>query len=159
MPAPSRVVSRLLVIMVLLTFSQGRAQVSLTSDGAAAAVILTRPNPPGYIQLAAQELRDHVEAMSGAVLPVDVVGTEANYPEKSFVYVGTSAATIAAGISTTGLDLEHYVIRTINNNLHLVGRDGGGRSMVRSRRLSAWHALRCLSSAGGGVGRSLDLAG
>lgn len=125
MPAPSRVVSRLLVIMVLLTFSQGRAQVSLTSDGAAAAVILTRPNPPGYIQLAAQELRDHVEAMSGAVLPVDVVGTEANYPEKSFVYVGTSAATIAAGISTTGLDLEHYVIRTINNNLHLVGRDGG----------------------------------
>jgi hypothetical protein len=93
--------------------------------GVPQAAILTRPSPPGYIQLAATELRDHVQRISGATLPISTVGNEAAYPGARFVYLGVSAATNAAGVTTSGLELEHYRLRTIGNNAYIVGRDGG----------------------------------
>ncbi len=109
----------------LLWSEVGQAQVTLTIDGAAQAVIMTRPNPPGHLQLAARELQEHLQLMSGAALPVATAGTEASFPGKCFIYVGASAGTNAAGITTTGLDQEFYIIRTVGGNLHLVGRDTG----------------------------------
>jgi len=117
--------SRLLAIVALLLATHSRAQVTLTSNGQPQVVILTRPNAPGYVLLAAQEVQEHVQRMSGAVLPVDVVGTEGSYPGRNFVYVGSSTATTAAGISTSLLTIEHYIIRTIGGNLYIVGRDAG----------------------------------
>jgi hypothetical protein len=117
---------RHLILGALLLWSlASNAQVILTSGGQPQAVIMTRPNPPGYIQLAAQEFQQHLQIMSGATLPIAVVGTEAAYPGSHFVYIGISAGTIAAGLSTVGLDLEYYHLRTLNGNLHIVGRDGG----------------------------------
>jgi hypothetical protein len=100
-----------------------RADLVLTNNGAAQAVILTKPAPAGYVQLAAQELQTHVQMMSGALLPIDVVGTEGNYPGRVFIYVGASAATSA--INLNAYELEFYSVRTIGNNLYIVGRDGG----------------------------------
>ncbi len=125
MPFSSQPLLRLSLAALFLSVTFSQAQVTLTSNGQPQAVIMTRPSPPGYVQLAAQEVQEHIQRMSGALLPIAVVGTEASYPGKKFVYVGSSAATTAAGISTTGLDLEFYVIRTVNGNLHIVGRDGG----------------------------------
>ena len=112
------------VIAFLLT-AKSDAQVTLTANGQPQAVILTKVGPLASVQLAAQEIQEHIQRMSGATLPIDVVGTEANYPGKKFIYVGPSSAATAAGISTAGLDLEFYVIRTVNSNLYVVGRDGG----------------------------------
>ena len=101
------------------------AQTILVQGGAPQAVILTKPSPPGYIQLAAQEVQEHVQRMTGALLPIAVVGSEASYPGKSFIYVGASTATTAAGINTAALTIEHYVIRTIGSNLYIVGARRG----------------------------------
>lgn len=101
------------------------AQVVLVQSSLPQAVILTKPSPAGHIQLAAQELQEHVERITGAVLPVDVVGTESAYPGWKFIYVGASTATTAAGINTSALTIEHYVIRTFGGNLYIVGRDAG----------------------------------
>ncbi len=86
---------------------------------------MTKPSPLNSVQLAAQEIQEHVQKMTGAVLPISTVGNEGSYPGKCFVYVGPSAATTAAGISTSGLTIEHYIIRTIATNLYIVGRDAG----------------------------------
>jgi hypothetical protein len=112
-------------ISVVWTVPSLWAAVPIVQSGQPQAVIMTRPNAPGYIQLAAQELQAHVQKMSGAVLPLATVGSEATYPGSRFVYVGVSAATNAAGISTSGMELEHYILRTIGSNAYLVGRDGG----------------------------------
>jgi hypothetical protein len=101
------------------------AAVPVVQNGVPEAAILTRPSPPGHLQLAATELRDHVQRMSGAVLPISTVGNEAAYPGAKFVYVGVSAATNAAGVTTSGLEVEHYRLRTIGNNAYIVGRDAG----------------------------------
>lgn len=115
----------LLLVGLGLLAPSVHAQVPLVQNGVAQAVILTRPSPPGYIQLAAQEVQEHVQRMSGAVLPIATVGSEAAYPGKRFIYVGTNAASTAAGVTSTGLTVEHYLIRTVGGNLHLVGRDAG----------------------------------
>ena len=117
--------SRLLLCASLCVATTLRAAVPLVQNGQSQAVILIRPNAPGYIQLAAQEVQEHVLRMSGATLPIGTVGGEAGYPGARFVYVGPSAASTAAGISTAGLDLEYYILRTVGSNVFIVGRDGG----------------------------------
>lgn len=113
------------IAVIGLGLSVTAAPVTLTDNGAPRAAIFTRPGAPGYVVLAAQELQEHVQKMSGATLPLDTVGNEAGYPGLSRVYVGTSTATTGAGISTSGLTLEHYILRTIGTNLYVVGRDAG----------------------------------
>lgn len=105
--------------------SQLHAQISLVQDAQPQAVIMTKPSPLGHVLLAAQEIQEHVQRMSGAVLPISTVGNEAAYPGKKFIYVGANTASTAAGITTTALTIEHYIIRTVGNNLHIVGRDAG----------------------------------
>lgn len=117
--------ARSLVSVLFLAATMACAQVTLVQNGQPQAVIMTRPSAPGYIQLAAQEVQDHVQRMTGATLPTATVGSEGSYPGKRFIYVGTSSATTAAGISTTPLTIEHYIIRTIGSHLYIVGRDAG----------------------------------
>lgn len=125
-PAPHSCFARLRPFLAcwLIAFS-APAQVVLVQDSQPQAVILTKPSPAGHIQLAAQEVQEHVQRMTGATLPIDVVGNESAHPGKKFVYVGASAATTAAGISISALTIEHYVIRTLGGNLYIVGRDAG----------------------------------
>jgi hypothetical protein len=121
-----RILRAVTAILFLLTVGgASAAPVALASNGQARAAIFIRPAAPGYVLLAAQELQEHVQKMSGVTLPLDTVGNEAGYPGLSRVYVGSSAATTGAGITTSGLPLEHYIIRTLGTNLHIVGRDGG----------------------------------
>ncbi len=122
---PANVLRLLALGVIALWSSVLQAQVPLVAAGQPQAVILTKPAPLGHVLLAAQELQGHVQRMTGVVLPIDLVGTEASYPGKRFVYIGASTATTAAGISTVGLDTEFYVIRTVGLHLYIVGRDGG----------------------------------
>ncbi len=122
---PGRLVLYFSAFAISLLNARSDAQVTFTSNGQPQSVILTKIGPLGSVTLAAQELQEHIQQISRATLPIDVVGTEANYPGKKFIYVGPSSAATAAGISTAGLDLEFYVIRTAGSNLYIVGRDGG----------------------------------
>ncbi len=127
MDVPRSPLPRLLrwLLCLLLTTAPLAAQVTLVQNGTPQSVILTKPSPSGYVLKAAQDLQQHLQRMSGALVPISTVGTEASYPGMRFIYVGASTATTAAGINLTGLPLEHYTIRTVNNHLYLVGRDGG----------------------------------
>lgn len=125
-PATLRTQTLVIAILAfLVTASPLCSQTTLVQDGVAESVIVTRPNPPGYVQKAALDLQHHLQRMSGALIPIATVGGEASYPGKRFIYVGLSAATNAAGVSASSLPLEHYVIRTVGNHLYIVGRDGG----------------------------------
>lgn len=107
----------------LVGTSVARAQLTLVQDRQPQSVIMTAPNPNAIVLLAAQELQKHLQLMSGALVPIDTVGKESNYSGKAFIYVGPSTATSTAGISTSSLTLEFYIIKTVGSNLYIVGRD------------------------------------
>lgn len=94
-----------------------RAQVTLVEDGQPQSVIITAANRSAIVLLAAQELQKHLQLMSGATVPIDVVGKESSYPGKHFIYIGTG--------QTAPSTNEFYTIRTLNGNLYIVGKDGG----------------------------------
>lgn len=118
-------IPRLIAAAVALAAASVHGQITIVQNGQPQAVIMLKPSPQGYLQLAAMELQDHVQRITGALLPIATVGSESSHPGKIFIYIGASTATAAAGVSTSGMTIEHYVIRTIGGNLCIVGRDAG----------------------------------
>lgn len=114
-----------MAVIALVAASALHGQITLVQNAQPQAVIMLKPAPQGHVQLAALEVQEHVQRITGALLPIATVGSEASYPGKKFIYVGASTATAAAGISTAAMTIEHYVIRTIGGDLHIVGRDAG----------------------------------
>jgi len=72
----------------------------IVENGEPRAEIVTAPEPPRMVKLAAEELRDYLGKISGARLPV--VSEPGTMPVK--IYVGRSAGTDRLGISDDGLD-------------------------------------------------------
>jgi hypothetical protein len=112
-------------VVVTATYKSSAGGVTLVESGVATAAILTRPSPGNVVSKAASEFQKHIQLMSGATLPIDTVGNESNYPGYSFVYMGVSTATTAAGIDVSALEYEYYTVRTIGGDLYIVGKDGG----------------------------------
>ncbi len=100
-------------------------KVTLVSSGTSEAVIMTRSGPVASVVKAAQELQKHLELITGATVPISTVGSEGSYPGKKFIYLGANSVSTAAGINTNSLPMEYFIIRTVGENLHIVGRDGG----------------------------------
>ncbi len=96
------------------------AQITLVQDGAARAQIVIDPDAPRIVKLAAEELRDHVQKMSGATLPI-VTAESSDVPAR--VYVGRSAATIKRGLAAD--DLRHGAFKIVcePDRLFLLGND------------------------------------
>jgi hypothetical protein len=122
-----QVLKRLLVpILFLLTTGAVFGQVTLVSSGSPAAAIITAPSPTVVIAKAAEEFQKHIQLMSGATLPIDVVGNEGNYSGYNFVYIGPNTVSTNAGVTNTGLTDEFYKIVTISTDeVHIVGKDAG----------------------------------
>ena len=126
-----------LVGLTLLAPLAGLAHaVTLVNDGEPASVIVTRNRPIAVQQKAAEELQSHLEAMTGATVPIvteaemtEADTPEANRPERepARIYVGQSESLKALGIDTTTFEPETLLVRTLDdeNALVLAGRDGG----------------------------------
>ena len=71
--------------------------------------------------VAAIELRDHVQKISGAKLPI--VADTATVPGAR-ILVGASDATKAIGLKNEDFDSQEYMISVRNGALVLMGRDG-----------------------------------
>jgi uncharacterized repeat protein (TIGR02543 family) len=99
--------------------------IDVVTSGTPDAVILTRPSPTAVITKAAQELQWHIKKMSGATLPIDVVGSEGSYSGYVKIYLGQSTATDSAGINVSALTVENFQLLTSGGNIYIVGRDGG----------------------------------
>jgi uncharacterized repeat protein (TIGR02543 family) len=116
----------LLSMAFLLTAGVALGQVTLVNSGSPAAAIITAPSPSGVITKAAQEFQKHIELMSGATLPIDVVGNEVNYSGYNFVYIGTNTASTTAGVTNSGLTNEFFKVVTVSTDeVHIVGMDAG----------------------------------
>lgn len=92
----------------------------LVEDGQPRAVIVTAPDAPRMVQLAAAELQEYVAKISGAELPI------AHQPDRDYpqtIFVGRSEFTDMLGITANGLEAGAYRIASGEDWLVLLGHD------------------------------------
>ena len=111
-----------------------QAEITLVRGGTAHAQIVTPDKPVPVVELAAQELQYHIRKATGAELAI-VAESEAADAQQHHIYLGDCKATRAAGIGFPTLEPgEQYlrnervghVLRTIGDDLYLVGSDSDG---------------------------------
>jgi hypothetical protein len=98
--------------------------VQVVRDGKPAACIVIPAKALAVESYAARELQYHVEASTGATLPI--VGEDGNLPIGTHVYLGQCRATAAAGIDPSGLPGSSYIVKTMGNDIFIAGKDGRG---------------------------------
>ncbi|MFN2351022.1 MAG: DUF4838 domain-containing protein [Kiritimatiellia bacterium] len=92
----------------------------LVKDGTPRAIIVTAPEPPRLTKLAAEDLRDYIQKVSGAELPI----RQAPDPEFPVtIYVGRSSYTDQKQITDDGLDYGAYRMVSGPDWLALIGQD------------------------------------
>lgn len=94
--------------------------VDIVRDGVPNAEIVVAPERSRMVSLAALELQNMIERMSGARLPISVERT-GGHPVS--IYVGRSAHTDALGVTDDGLEYGAYRIVSGDNWLVLLGSD------------------------------------
>ncbi|QDU90339.1 hypothetical protein Pla175_37430 [Pirellulimonas nuda] len=108
----------------------GAGAAPLVQDGVSEYVIYCDPAAPRSVTQAAAELRDYLEQVSGAELPV------VHRPGPKMICVGDNAASREAGLTTAQIPWEGFRIVTKDANVYVLGRDtadgqrtpGGGAS-------------------------------
>ena len=98
------------------------AQVSIVKDGEVRAVIVTAAKPSRVAAYAVEELVNHIEKATGKRLPVAV---ETKIPDgyAGRIFVGVTEAAQKQGIEPDKLEYEEFVLRTIGNDLYIVGKE------------------------------------
>jgi len=98
------------------------AAMDLTVDGAANSVILLPDEPMRIHQFAAQELQQHMQAISGAEIGI---APESQRPinTEHCIYVGPTSAAAAAGIDAGALEPEAIRVLTLDGDLYILGGD------------------------------------
>jgi len=106
------------------------AALTLFDGGRPGAVIVTADAPSATARYAVAELNQHLEAMTGAALPVVAEGALPAGDSRPRVLVGDTAESKAAGLDSTVLDPELTVVCCTGNRLFLIGGDRGGLRRV-----------------------------
>ncbi len=106
------------------------AETLLVENGQPRAVIVVAPSPPRTVRLAAQELQDTVEKISGAHLPIV---TQPDLAATAAIYVGRSPHTDRLQITADGLRDGAYRIVSGDGWLVLIGQDTELRRLSRGR--------------------------
>ncbi|MGQ9731848.1 MAG: DUF4838 domain-containing protein [Candidatus Zipacnadales bacterium] len=92
----------------------------LARNGQPAATIVLAERPTLAAEVAAEELRSHVQLISGALLPITSEVEKVHGPR---ILIGESQATIALGLRSADFDSQEYLIRVRPETLVLIGRD------------------------------------
>jgi hypothetical protein len=109
-------------LFVVLDAGTAFSQVALVRDGKARAVVVTGVKPSDVAAYAVEELVNHVKKATGQQLPVAVeIDIPAGY--ESRVFVGVTDSARKQGIDADNLEIEHYVLRTVGNDLYIVGKE------------------------------------
>ena len=121
LPRNAAIASLTLIAAVVCCWS-GRSDAHefvLVRDGRPAATIVTAAAASDVAAFSAQELRYHVQKITGAVLPIR---SDAEKVDGARILVGPSAATAALGVQPSDLKEQEYVIRFVDNTLILLGK-------------------------------------
>ncbi len=107
------------------------AQVSLVRDGKARAIIVTSDEPAETARYAAEELISHLKKATGVTLKV-VSESETPTEPHTRVYIGETETGIHNGIDPSCLQREEYVMRSVGNDLFIVGQDGDENPLLQN---------------------------
>jgi hypothetical protein len=100
-------------------------QVSLVREGRARAVVLRADEPTPVARYAVEELVRHVEKATGVALQV-LSESEAPAQMHSRIYIGETETARRHGIEPQRLAREAYTMRSVGNDLFIVGRESTG---------------------------------
>ena len=103
----------------------GMAQVSLVRDGEARGVVVTANEPTETARYAAEELVKHVKWATGVELST-VPESDAPAAVHTRVYLGETKASRHVGIDPERLPREAYAMRSVGNDLFIVGHEDDG---------------------------------
>lgn len=117
---PTRIFALLLLPMGMCFASPLAAETLLVENGRPRAEIVIAESPPRTVRLAAQELQNYIEKITGAHLPI--VTDPAGAPSVP-IYVGRSVHTDRLGITAEGLHDGAYRIVSGDGWLVLIGQD------------------------------------
>lgn len=123
MMLPIRIISRIAVISMMISVTNSPA-LDIVKDGTAAADIILPNHASGVVEYAAKELQSHVEAATGARLPI-LRESDERTPRAS-IYLGPAAAADVAGLDLAALPANGFRIVTTEDALYLAGKDGDG---------------------------------
>lgn len=107
------------------------ASVRMVIEGKATAVVVTADTPLPVAKHAADELVRHIEQATGVTLAVAV---ESAIPEgySSRLFIGMTKAARAQGIVAEELKPEEFVMRSVGNDLFIVGEEDEGDPLSTS---------------------------
>lgn len=108
------------LLMLALTVAPLSADIALVTGGKATAEIVPAAGNK-VAALAAQELTALIEQSSGAKLPIAASPTAG----VAHVFLGESDASAKAGVTAKGLDPEGFRLKTVGQDIHIVGDDRG----------------------------------
>jgi hypothetical protein len=118
--------TRLVVLGAILTLAvvaPSSFGLTLVKDGLPVSAILVDPGANRSINAAAADVQNYIEKMSGAKLPIVLSGAAADTLPATLILVGDSPEARALGVEATKLPKEAYVIKTIGDDLVIVGWD------------------------------------
>jgi hypothetical protein len=135
--------------LLLVGAASAFGELTLVRDGKVCAVVVTAVKPSPVASYAVDELVSHVKKATGQQLPVAVeTAIPAGY--ESHVFVGSCDATRKQGIDTDKLAVEEFVLRTVGNDLYIVGRELFPEQYhgTRPRYSEPWNplAMECVNS-------------
>lgn len=103
----------------------------LVENGKPGAVVVLADDSTMTARYAAEELVAHVKKATGVELPVlaeSMIGAET----RPRIFVGMTNAARAAGIDAENLDHDAFILRSLNGDLFIVGREDPSRIRVKS---------------------------
>jgi len=139
----------LCLLLSLWAFIPGGIAMTLVEDGRPAAALVVEADAPKSLQ-AAEAIRDYIEKMSGAKLPLVVEGSESADLPKTRVHVGHTSAAKGQGVPSgfdptvrpDAFEEEGFVIRTLDENTLLVAGNNDGN--YRGTTIAAYRLLEKL---------------
>ncbi len=115
--------ARLLAIAVLVSLAAcaGARELTIVADGQSDYQIVLGDGPAKVARVAADELQHWLAEATGVELPI-VAGAD---PARKHIFVGESALPEDAGVDVTALEREAFAVRSVGEDLVLVGLDDG----------------------------------
>lgn len=122
------IIRLVLTLCLSLCASSASAQVSLVKESKATAVVVTAESPTETARYAVEELVSHVEQATGVSLSV-VPESQAPRDVHTRIYIGDTETGQRNGIDPALLPREAYVMRSVGNDLFIVGRERDGNPL------------------------------